>query len=48
MNNKEFKKNTTARGTSLYKIVNEQDNDCARALVLIHFFVVLCKNKNVK
>ena len=48
MNNREFKKNTTATGTSLYKIFNEQDNGCARALVLIHFFAILCKNKNVK
>ena len=32
--NREFKKTTTATGTSLNKRFNEQNNGCARALYL--------------
>ena len=43
---REFKKTTTplGTGTSLNKRFNEQNNSCARALLLfVHFFAVLCK-----
>ena len=45
--NKEFKKITTATGTSLNKSFNEQNNGCARALyIFVNFFASFAKQQH--